>query len=130
MVGLTTPTGRVHFAEWGWWSRATTRRNSWRGRFIFLKRTRLMAYHERRNSKVAKLRSCNRGFHNVGFDFSAFLPHKLPLPSPVSLFQSFFQFFFPPSNQKNMLNKRGFCSDVLRSFLSNTAKTIFFFCQM
>lgn len=55
-----------------------------------------MAYHEPRNSKVAKLRSCNRGFHNV-FDFSAFLSHNAPsiarqlIPSLFSSFSFLFQ---------------------------------------
>lgn len=44
-----------------------------------------MACHEPRNSKVAELRPCNRGFHNVGFDSTEY--------PPISSLHSFPEFF-------------------------------------
>jgi hypothetical protein len=64
-----------------------------------------MARHEPRNSKVAELRPCNGGFHNVGFDSSTYLPHNallrrlLACAPPFSSFLSNFPLFFSLPNR-------------------------------
>jgi len=65
-----------------------------------------MARHEPRNSKVAELRPCNEGFHNVGFDSSTYLlPHNallrrlLARAPPCSSFLSNFPLFFSLPNR-------------------------------
>lgn len=56
-----------------------------------------MACHGPRNSKVAKLRSCNQGFHNVGIGslFAIFVSH-----ASLSIFLSFSRQFSENSLQR------------------------------
>lgn len=56
-----------------------------------------MACHGPRNSKVAKLRSCNQGFHNVGIGslFAIFVSH-----ASLSIFLSFSRRFSENSLQR------------------------------
>lgn len=119
MVGLATPTGRVHLSRVGVPSRTW---NSWQERFIFLREKRLMAYYERRNSKVAKLRSCNGGFHNVGFDFSTFLPHNA-LCIARQLISVSFPVFLPFQAKKILVNGYTF-SKAIFYFFNQIAKTM------
>jgi len=73
-----------------------------------------MARHEPRNSKVAELRPCNGGFHNVGFDSSTYLPHNALLrrllarapPSP-SFLSNFPLFSSLPNRTPARKERRG-----------------------
>lgn len=75
-----------------------------------------MACHEPRNSKVAELRSCNRGFHNVGFDFSmSTFPVTLRfffLPQHVTLCPPFYKIFSLLHRESEHASKRVRSHDV------------------
>lgn len=59
-----------------------------------------MACHGPRNSKVAELRSCNQGFHNVGIGslLAIFVSHAL-----LSIFLSFSRRFFRKFTSKRCI---------------------------